>query len=262
MALARPASSPRRRLVPANAAVASFLKLLARPDTCLRQHPFRRKGFRGRLLGWRWQHWGRDWLNCLGCRGGRTCHLQRCRRWCFWQSWPGRSRFPLVGHAPQPDTLPIWARLRATLLAPRFGLAIVGRCPTASPDPCRLTARFAAVAAQGMRRAEPSRAPLQQTTPPPRAVTDTRLPNRTQAVMMSWVQGSWYSQPVKSRSGALALLRGVSSTPHRHLPDDALPSTLIGKLRRVTSKPAPGSQTTGNRSFRSRSPGSEKPAPS
>jgi hypothetical protein len=190
MALAGPASCPRRRLVPANAAAASFLKRLARPETCLRQHPFRGNGFRGRLLGGRWLRWGRDGLNCFAWRGGQTCHLQRCRRWCLWRSRSGRCRFPRLGHAPQPDTLPITARLRATLLVPRLGLAIVGRCPTARPDPCRLTARFAAVAAQGMRRAEPSRAPLQQTTPPPRAVTDARLPNRTQAIMMSWAQGS------------------------------------------------------------------------
>jgi hypothetical protein len=240
MALARPASCPRRQLVPANAAAASFLKLPGRPDTCLRQHPFRRNGFRWRLLGRRWLRWGRDWLNCFGWRGGRTDHLQRCCRWCFWRSWSGRCRFPRLGHAPQPDTLPISARLRATLLAPRLGLAIVGRCPTASPDPCRLTARFTAVAAQGMRRAEPSRAPLQQTAPTTSAVTDARLPNRAQAIMMNWAQGSWYSQPVKSRSGVLALLRGVSSKPHRHLPDDALLPILIGQRRRVSSKPLPG----------------------
>jgi hypothetical protein len=190
MALARPASCPRRRLVPPNAAAASFLKRLARPETCLWQHPFRRKSFRGRLFGWRWLRWGRDWLNRFGWRGGRTGHRQRCRRWCFWRSWPRRCRFPLVGHTPQPDTFPITARLRATLLAARLRLAIVGRCPTPRPNPCRLTASFAAVAAQGMRRAEPSRAALQQTTSSPRAVTDARLPNRAQAIMMNWAQGS------------------------------------------------------------------------
>ncbi len=119
------------------------------------------------------------------------------------------------------DTLPIPARLRATLLESRLGSSIFGRGMSARPDPRCLSTGCAAVTAQGMGRRKRAFTPSQQTTPPPSAAEHAPLKNGTQTSMLRWAQGSGNSPTLKSRSGAFTPLRDVSSSPHRPSQDDA-----------------------------------------
>jgi len=67
----------------------------------------------------------------------------------------------LGGFGPLTDTLAISAGLLATLLSPRLRASIFGRGAPSRPNPRRLPTRFAAVAAEGMRRRKQTLAVLQ-----------------------------------------------------------------------------------------------------